>query len=59
MTVHSHNPFTCGILCFQGEYSNEMSVVGIIPKGGEANDYVVGEQFRVCLNTKVRFPFSG
>ncbi|KIH59536.1 hypothetical protein ANCDUO_10225 [Ancylostoma duodenale] len=36
----------------EGEYSNEMSVVGIIPKDGEANDYVVGEKFRVCLNTK-------
>ncbi|KIH43429.1 hypothetical protein ANCDUO_26564, partial [Ancylostoma duodenale] len=38
-----------------GEYSNEMSVVGIIPKDGEANDYVVGEKFRVCLNTKITY----
>ncbi|VDM65033.1 unnamed protein product [Strongylus vulgaris] len=32
-----------------------MSVAGIIAKDGEPNEYVVGEKFRVCLNTKVTY----
>ncbi|VDL81085.1 unnamed protein product [Nippostrongylus brasiliensis] len=39
----------------EGEYSNEMSVVGIIPMDGEPDDYVVGEEFRVCLTTKITY----
>uniref|UniRef100_A0A158P5V6 CACTA en-spm transposon protein n=1 Tax=Angiostrongylus cantonensis TaxID=6313 RepID=A0A158P5V6_ANGCA len=32
-----------------------MTVVGIIAKDGEASDYVVGEEFRVCVDTKVTY----
>ncbi|XGW11349.1 hypothetical protein V3C99_012672 [Haemonchus contortus] len=39
----------------EGEYSNEMSVVGIIPMNGEPDDCVVGEDFRVCLDTKITY----
>ncbi|KAJ1364024.1 KICSTOR complex protein szt2 [Parelaphostrongylus tenuis] len=39
----------------ESEYSNEMTVVGIIAKNGEADDYVVGEEFRVCLDTKITY----
>ncbi|KAK6048185.1 hypothetical protein COOONC_14311 [Cooperia oncophora] len=39
----------------EGEYSNEMSVVGIIPVDGEPDDCVLGEEFRVCLTTKITY----
>ncbi|VDM60229.1 unnamed protein product [Angiostrongylus costaricensis] len=39
----------------ESEYSSEMTVVGIIAKDGEASDYVVGEEFRVCVDTKVTY----
>lgn len=35
-----------------------MSVVGIIPMDGDPNDNVVGEDFRVCLTTKVSCELS-
>ncbi|KJH51324.1 hypothetical protein DICVIV_02527 [Dictyocaulus viviparus] len=37
------------------EYSSEMSVVGIVAKDGKVDDYVIGEEFRVCLDTKVTY----
>ncbi|CAB3405178.1 unnamed protein product [Caenorhabditis bovis] len=39
---------------FKGDdFSTELTVVGIVPKGGDGNEVVVGEDFQVTDNTKI------